>query len=154
MDVGFDAANSAIMDTGAMSSMLNVDSVNSNSFLPYLSEATDITFGQGMKSRSQSSVDIGSFKAYVVPDLLDNLFSVDDAIDAGSVVMLNAKGGVIYNHENHSTIRVYRNANTWKVWQADIQDYVMPTGPLSVLLQDEEVGTDRKEEVGVRRVVW
>ena len=130
MDVGFNAVNSAILDTGAMATMITADSVNPNYFLPYPTHPVEVKFGQGKSAYSESSVSMGPFESIVVPNLSDNLFSVDEVVNSGSILMLNAQGGVIYNEENHSTIRVYRDENTWKVWLTDVRDYEFPSSDL------------------------
>jgi hypothetical protein len=118
-----DARESAVFDSGAQISLVNQDVVDHYNLETGKSRTSIITFGQGQQVVSKVGTQLGLSSAQVVDGLKDNLFSPDQLIDSGSLIHMDSSGGTIYNNENHKTIPIYRDDNTWKVWITDILDY-------------------------------
>ena len=115
---------SAIMKTGSMQSIFTKETVdkhrsNRDNTVPIMA----IEFGQGLVVSSQELAIVGCLKTIVLKELKDNLFSPDQFIDAGAVLFINSKGGLIFNPHNDSVIPIFRDQDTWKVWIADVQQF-------------------------------
>jgi hypothetical protein len=84
---------------------------------------TKIIFGNNTNTFTNKVTLCGTMPASVVANkfLADNLVSANPLIDSGNIILLNSKGGYIYNPETGRQANITREGPRFIVWLQDIE---------------------------------
>ena len=114
------------MDTGAEAIILRQSTVNEHKLNTSSGTPTDIIFGNGETTSSNTHARIGHLDAIVCPDscLSEDLVSVNPILDAGFTLTMERNEGLLTNGETGASIKVRREGKRWSIDLEDLADAV------------------------------
>ena len=115
---------SAVGDTGATRTLLTVEASRPYKLMELdPREGRVVEYGGGEKGEVAAKVQLGELEALVVPGLRENLVSISELTERGSILTLSDTGGVISNALNDKKIKLWKDYGTWRLYLQDLADY-------------------------------
>ena len=111
----------AVFDSGSQRFLLRPDHVSEEILSTAGPYNLKCVFGSNHTLSSDTAVQVGLNTAHIVPGVADSLFSPDQLLDSGSIILMKKNGGVLFNDENSKIIPIHRMKSQWRVFLSDIK---------------------------------